>query len=35
MLNDAENLANGGMPDLNVDHLGYGPFLYLFVEAFG
>jgi hypothetical protein len=25
----------GGMPDLNVDHLGYGPFLYLFVEAFG
>jgi len=22
MLNDAKNLANGGMPDLNVDHLG-------------
>jgi len=22
MLNDAENLANGGMPDLDMDHLG-------------
>jgi len=34
-LNDAENLANGGMPDRYVDHLGQGPFLYLFCEAFG
>jgi hypothetical protein len=35
MLNDAENLANGGMPDLEMIYLGQGPFLYLFGEAFG
>ena len=32
MLSDAENLANGGMPDLDKNHLGHGPFLYLFVK---
>ena len=35
MINDAENLANGGTPDLDIIHLGHGPFLYLFGEAFG
>jgi len=28
-------LANGGMPDLVMNYLGQGPFLYLFGEAFG
>jgi hypothetical protein len=35
ILNDADNLASGEMPDLNMDHLVQGPFLYLFGEAFG
>ena len=35
MLNDAENLANREMSDLDMDHLGSGHFLYLFGEAFG
>jgi hypothetical protein len=35
MMNDPENLANGGMLDLSICYLGHGPFLYLFGEAFG
>jgi len=35
MLNDAENLANREMSDLDMDHLDSGHFLYLFGEAFG
>jgi hypothetical protein len=32
MVNDAENLANGGTPDLDIIHLGQGPFLYLLAK---